>query len=57
MHCKVKLYARHLDGLDLQTGTLLGGNYSRNLLGKGIHTSQIYVRQMNASDVSFFIYT
>lgn len=57
MHCKVKVYARHLDGLDLQTGTLLGGNYSWNLIGKGIHTNQTYMRQMNASDVSFFIYT
>lgn len=54
---KLKCVQGVYDGLGLQTGTLLGGDYYGNLIAKGVHTSQTYMRQIDASNVSFFIYT
>lgn len=54
---KVKCVQGVYDGLGLQTGMVLGGNYCESLTGKGIQTNETYMRQIDASNISFFIYT
>ena len=54
---KLKCVQGVYDGLGLQTGMVHGGNYCESLTGKGIQTNQTYMRQIEASNVHFFIYT